>query len=457
MVEPIPDLQWVDSFIRTIKPYVFVRLRDNILIRMPNEAFRLNRTGAGIMQFLLSGGTVDSIISARKDDPDILMQLQTFFTDLSVLLSGNFCENYSSPALHTVPFELGYIALPILSEVAITRRCNIQCRFCYADSAPAGNFSCASADASRELSFDQIKEILNIIRKDAEVPSVSFTGGEPAIREDLPELIQYASTTLNMRVNLITNGTLITDKSAEKLKRSGLASAQVSIEAPDPEIHDRITGVPGSHGRSVAGLKALRNAGIHVHPHSTICSVNQNVVQDMALFAKSLGVDRFSANLVIPSGRGDRPELQVAYTEMDLLIPKIMSAAEKANVRFMWYSPTPLCLFNPVAHQLGNKGCSACEGLLSIDPEGNVLPCSSWPEPVGNILTDGFDSIWFGDRAVFIREKKSAHPECFTCAHFAVCQGACPLYFRVHGYAEIAPHFAGTEHVSGRKYNEVTS
>jgi radical SAM protein with 4Fe4S-binding SPASM domain len=103
----------------------------------------------------------------------------------------------------------------------------------------------------------------------------------------------------------------------------------------------------------------------------------------------------------------------------------------------MWYSPTPICLFNPIASGFGNRGCSACEGLLSIDPKGNILPCSSWPEPVGNILNEGFEAVWSKKRAEWIRGKEAAPEECKECKSFAVCQGACPLYFKVHGDGEL--------------------
>jgi radical SAM protein with 4Fe4S-binding SPASM domain len=119
------------------------------------------------------------------------------------------------------------------------------------------------------------------------------------------------------------------------------------------------------------------------------------------------------------------------------MVLKIKSAAVAAGVRFMWYSPTPMCLFNPVSHQLGNKGCSACEGLLSVDPYGRVLPCSSWKEPAGNLLQDGFRAVWFGEKGKSLRDKRAAHPGCRDCEHFAVCHGACPLYFKVHGYGEL--------------------
>lgn len=404
---------------------------------MPNEAFKLNSTGARVLHHLIQGGSIKDILQARSFDEHLPMQLQTYFHDLSLMLGSDLCENYRSPGLEHVPFELGYIELPVLSEVAVTWRCNIKCRFCYA----ACRCISEGEDESdlEELTTDDFKRILDVIRHDAEVPSVSFTGGEPVLRPDLAELITYAAESLNMRVNLITNGTLISPGMAEDLKAAGLDSAQVSIESPDPDTHDCIVGVKNSFKASLRGLLALKEAGIPVHPHATVCRLNLHTLPEMANFTRSLGIDRFSLNMVIPAGRGIAPDLTVKYSEIKNIVLKIQSTAEAAGVRFMWYSPTPLCLFNPISHQLGNKGCSACEGLLSVDPYGRLLPCSSWKEPVGNLLEQEFKSLWFSDRGKFLREKRAAHPGCRKCEHFAVCHGACPLYFQAHGYSELEP------------------
>ena len=429
------ELDWVDDFVARIRPYVHVRLTDRVLIRLPNQAFKLNQTGARVLHHIIQGGSIQDITQARPEDKELPSQLFSFFTDLSRTLDSAICDAYHSSSLDRVTFDLGYIQLPILSEVALTWRCNIKCQFCYASCTCVAE---SDEDSNMdELSTKDVKSILDIIRCDAEVPSVSFTGGEPVLRDDLAELVAYASSALEMRVNLITNGTLISQQVAKTLKKAGLASAQVSIESPDPEIHDRIVGVKKAHQASVNGLLALKDTGIPVHPHATLCQLNRQTLPEMASFAKSLGVDRFSLNMIIPAGRGVAEDLAIKYSDIEEMVLDIKSSAEKAGVRFMWYSPTPMCLFNPVSHQLGNKGCSACEGLLSVDPYGRVLPCSSWKEPVGNLLLDGFQDVWFGEQGQSLRDKRSAHPECRDCEHFAVCHGACPLYFKVHGYDEL--------------------
>jgi radical SAM protein with 4Fe4S-binding SPASM domain len=456
MAKAATDLSWVDGFIDRIRPYVFVREKDSVLIRMPNQAFKLNRSGCKVLRYLLKGGRIAVVLSEGRNNTGIADELFAFFSDLAAMLQGTLCEHSQSPALSCVPFELGYIERPILSEVALTYACNVNCRFCYAGCECVPNSCGASNSAkrmqpaiSRSAAKVDFRRILDIIRNDAEVPSVSFTGGEPMLAQDIYELIAYAHDALGMRVNLITNGTLIDARAARQLKEAGLASAQVSIEADCAPVHEAITGVPDSFAASVKGLDSLRDAGIYVHPHATLCSLNRDVIKKMPAFAKSLGIDRFSLNMVIPAGRGLEPDLGVAYSEVSTILSQVMTAACTENVRFLWYSPTPMCLFNPIPLGLGNKGCSACEGLLSVNPAGELLPCSSWPEPVGSLLSEGFDALWFGIRARWIREKREAHIGCRDCREFALCHGACPLYFKANGYAEIEPYLcsaAGDSH-----------
>jgi radical SAM protein with 4Fe4S-binding SPASM domain len=434
-------LDWIEGFVQRIRPYVHVRLTDNVLIRMPNEAFRLNRTGARVLHHLLQGGTLEEILQAGPGGEARAEQVASFFADLRRLLSAEICDAYQSATLERIPFALGYIELPVLSEVALTWRCNLRCSFCYAACAWVGEGK--EADDRHELGTDEVKAVLRIIRDQAEVPSVSFTGGEPALRSDLAALVEYAAGRLGMRVNLITNGTLIDTEFARALRAAGLASAQVSIESPEPAVHDRIVGMKGAFRASLAGLTALRDAGVTVHPHTTLCRLNRETLPGMAELAKTLGTERFSGNLVIPAGRGADPELSVSYSEVREVVLAVLAAAKAAGTRFLWYSPTPVCLFNPLAHQLGNKGCSACEGLLSVDPYGRLLPCSSWKEPVGDLLREGFKALWFGERARRLRTKREAHPDCRRlCEHFALCHGACPLYFKAHGYRELEPVLA---------------
>jgi radical SAM protein with 4Fe4S-binding SPASM domain len=430
----LPDLSWVDEFVARIRPYVFVRVTDNVLIKRPNVAQKLNPQGAALLKGLLDGQPIENLLAAVGRDPVRVRDIGRFVLAVKQFLEGTLDETTRSPAVEVRPFTLPFATLPILSEVAVTYRCNLRCTFCYAGC----NCTRSPAGDGREMSTAEIKDVLRAICEEAEVPSVSFTGGEPTLRRDLPELVAHAKA-LGMRVNLITNGTRVSDGLARALAAAGLDSAQVSLEGVSAEVHERITLGPGSFRRSVAAVHHLAAAGVRVHTNTTINRDNLAECVRMPAFVQAdLGTERFSMNLMIPAGSGEvNRRLAVRYEEIGPHLLAIAEESRRRGVEFMWYSPTPMCLFNPVAHGLGNKGCSACDGLLSVAPNGDVLPCASYAEPVGNLLRQAVRDIWASRRAGQFRDKFLAHPACHACADFAICNGACPLYWRQMGFHEL--------------------
>jgi len=436
----LPDLSWVDEFIARVRPYIFVRSRDQLLIKRPNQAQKLNATGIAILQHLLEGASIRSLVERLKQDPAKVRQLGLFLFEVRRFLEGSLTSANASAAVELEPLATNFSSFPVLSEIALTYGCHLRCRFCYAGCDGTRRL----VGDAREMTTDEVKRVLRVIRHEAEVPSVSFTGGEPTLRRDLPEIIEHAKR-LSMRVNLITNGTLIDAVVAQRLAEAGLDSAQVSLEGTTATTHDRITGSPGSFASSTAAVGHLARAGIHVHSNTTINRLNLDECPGMARFvSQELGRERFSMNLVIPTGNAaDDPGLVVPYREVGEVLDRIIDESRREGVEFMWYSPTPLCLFNPIPRGLGNKGCAACDGLLSVAPNGDVLPCSSYDDRVGNLLSEPFEAIWESKRARWYREKQFAHPRCRACEHFAVCHGACPLYWRALGFSEltgVGPH-----------------
>lgn len=430
----IRGLAWIDGFVRNIRPHVFVRRRDSLLILMPNQAYHLNRTGVYLLSRTLAGEPISRVLGraiAKQDQTDERVQeVNDFFCDVRALVMGCLCEGQGRRAVEQVPFRRSGSILPVLSEIAVTYRCNLECRFCYA------GCSCAKKPDSAEMTAAEVEVVLRRIRNEAEVPSVSFTGGEPTIREDLPRLIRSA-VRIGLRVNLITNGTLLTDSLARELKRAGLMSAQVSIEAPTAEVHDGLTGAPGSFERTVCGIEALKGRGIYVHTHTTINRVNARHVGDMPALAKSLGLQRLSMNMVMPCGTAGTGETALRYGDVGDLVRLVKRRARDAGVEFMWYSPTPYCVFNPIAAGLGGKACAACDGLLSVASNGDVLPCSSLADPVGNLLDQSFDGVWNSDRALYYRNREYVPAECRSCGRLELCSGACPIYWGAFGCEEL--------------------
>ncbi len=430
----IEELAWVPSFIDDVKDYFFPRPEDNLLILRPNKVMHLNKTAMSMLSLLFEGQDVQTIVdhfvSIGAEQQVVLNDLAAFVDDLRNMVTGN--QNiYTYRTAKIVPFGSEEIKYPVLSEIALTYRCNNACRFCYAYS-PYRD--------TGEMTTEEVKRVIDIIVDDAKVPSLSFTGGEPTLREDLFELIAYGREK-GLRVNLITNGRRCGNKDfVQKLVDAGLNSAQVSIEGPDAETHDYIVGAKGAFGQMVQGVKNLRETDIYTHCNTTICLPNVDRLEDLVDFlADELELSYFSMNMVIYTGTAAklRDELQIKYSEIEEIVKRVKKRASKKGIQFVWYAPTPVCLFNPIAHGLGAKSCACCDGLLSVDAEGGLLPCSSFSEPVGNLLHEGFEKVWYNRASKFWRAKEFAPEGCKKCDKFDYCYGACPLYWDVHGFDEI--------------------
>ncbi len=420
------DLRWVDEFIRKIKPYVYVREIDRLLILIPNQAYGLNETGVMIMKHLLGGHTTYELLQKLGDDPVKRRDVHHFFCDLRAIVSGCLRDNELRSAIDYHEFTGDINTYPVLSEIAVTYRCNLNCEFCYVGDHP---------DA--ELNTNDLKKIIFKIYNEAMIPSVSFTGGEPLLREDIVSLISYASQ-IGVWTNIITNGTLLNRSLVHELKQAGLSSAQVSIEGPDSHVHDKITGRRGAFDSAISGIRLLQEAGIPVHTNTTISKNNIERVREMVALIKRLGLSRLSMNLLIPCGRAaDKRDVWMSYSEIGDHILGVKRCTEEHNIKFLWYSPVPLCIFNPIAHGLGNKACAAITGLLSIDPMGNIIPCSSWREPVGSLLHHSFIDLWQSEKLHCYKHVEYAPDACRRCAHFSECKGACPLYWQAVGRGEI--------------------
>jgi radical SAM protein with 4Fe4S-binding SPASM domain len=445
------ELAWIDDFFRQAGRHIFARDEDGVVILPPNQVYKANATGIGIVRHMLAGGRVASIPGI--DQPGRAAQVAAFVSDLRSLSLGEAAADGSSP-FESIPYTFKYTTLPILGEIAVTYRCNNACRFCYAGCGAAG---CTGATPNRravaaqmprdladgrEMTLPEVHRVLRIFKENAKIPFFSLTGGEPLLRSDLEEMIAYARR-IGLEVNLITNGILADAARAKSLFKAGLRTAQVSIESPDPAMHDRLTARPGSFEKTRGGIRALQAAGVSVQTNTTISAVNAGVAADMPRFLKSLGVTRFAMNLYLPPGV-DRDaagpyaeELFFPYTRAGDVVDRVRASARAEGLTFYWYSPLPHCHYNTIARGLGNKSCAAMDGLLSVSPAGDVLPCSSYPESMGNLLSVDFQDIWFSERASFFKNKRYAPAACDGCGSFTACQAACPLYWRWAGTAEI--------------------
>lgn len=429
------NITWVDTYVQAIEAFVYVREADRLLIKIPNEAHKLNAQGVAMLKHCLSGESIKDFIDARPENKEQLAHdIHIFFCDLRALLKGCYHEQQKRQSVEHVGFSLPFNTLPVLSEIALTYNCNLTCRFCYA------SCGCSKKLTQPELSTDKLKSILEIIKNEIEIPSVSFTGGEPTLRADLPELVSYAKS-LGLWTNVITNGTLMTESLVATLKQAGLDSVQVSLEAGVADLHDHIVQKKGAFAQTLAGLKNIYKQGIRVHTNTTINGLNKNDLLPILNLVHELKLNKFSMNMLMPEGSAlsSLNDILITYSDIQAIVLDVYAHAKDLGLEFMWYSPTPMCVFNPIVHGLGNKGCAACDGLLSIAPNGDILPCSSFAQPMGNILDmrGHFQQTWGEDKFAYFQKKRFAHDVCQSCADLAVCNGGCPLYWKHIDFDEI--------------------
>jgi len=420
-----------ENFVRETADVVHLRPEDRLLIIRPNKLHHCNETAFAMLHGLYNEKkSVEALLAevsrkygvpVTKLEADLRSLLQTILAIMK--------EKYNlAPLITIIDFDPASVEFPILSEIALTYRCQNRCDFCYASSPYRG-------DEMPEMTTAEVKQVIEKICLEAHVPTISFTGGEPTLRKDLPELVAHASG-LGMRANLITNGIRCSDAGLVKeLAAAGLKSAQVSLEAATAERHDMITGHPGAWEKTCRAIENLKGAGVHTHTNTTICRGNRNNLVELAGFVKEkFAAEYLSMNMIIATGIArDNENIEIGYSTIGEILKPVLRFCEKEEIRFVWYSPTPYCIFNPLESNLGAKSCACIKGLLSVNPAGEVLPCSSYDRGVGSLLKKSFDHIWNSDQALYYRERRYRPPVCKGCEMEKMCGGACPLYWENAG------------------------
>jgi len=307
---------------------------------------------------------------------------------------------------------------PIRFDMALTFNCQNDCVHCYA----------GGPKQTKELTTNQWKQVIDKLHQIG-VFILTFTGGEPTLKEDLPELLVYAQQK-GLVTGLITNGRKLANKSyVEKLERSGLDFVQITLESHKPKIHNQITGDPKSYKETVEGIKNLIPTQIYTTTNTTLNQHNKASFLDTIDFIKKLGVAAFGSNSLIYSGKAKQIAKEFTLTIKDLknLLPKIQTKAAKLGLKFLWYTPTQYCELDPVKLGLGIKSCSAAMINMCIAPNGDVYPCQSYFESLGNILENTWETIWNHPLATKIRNREYKEPKCKDCPQLQICGAGCPL------------------------------
>ena len=314
------------------------------------------------------------------------------------------------PEAEVAPLTLGEYAPEMtaphrmdLMVSAMTRggawHCNQKCLHCYAAGQPLSD--------TPELTTAQWKEILAKLRA-ANVPQVTFTGGEPTLRADLVELVEVAQWFVT-RLN--TNGRLLTPELCRRLYEASLDSVQVTLYSHDPAIHNALVGAEGFDD-TVTGIRNAVAAGLSVSVNTPLCSLNEDYAATVR-FVHELGVRYVTCSGLIPSGSAEGAESRATrLTEEQLtdVLRRAVTVAEELGMEMDFTSPG--WLKEETLRSMGLTlvpSCGACLSNMAIAPDGGVIPCQSWlsSQPLGNILTDDWDKIWQSQRCAAIRAKSA--------------------------------------------------
>jgi radical SAM protein with 4Fe4S-binding SPASM domain len=273
---------------------------------------------------------------------------------------------------------------------------------------------------------------------DRAIPHVTFTGGEPTLRDDLVELVQYAED-IGIIAGLVTNGRRLTKPLVDSLVKAGIDYVQITFESHLPEIHDKLVGVHGAWKETLAGLKRFIDTDIYTLTNTTLTQLNRPTITETVAYLAKLGQKQFAMNGLIYSGSGKAvaDDLAIPEEDLDEIITDVLAEAAEHDIRMIWYSPTMYCHFDPTEYGLGPKRCSAAYSSLAIEPNADVLPCQSYFEPLGNLLTDPWSAIWNHPTAKALRGHTKLTDECLSCELLKACGGGCPLFSE---YKEVCCH-----------------
>ena len=248
-------------------------------------------------------------------------------------------------------------------------------------------------------------------------------------------------------MGLGSNGYLIDDAVAKKLKAAGIATVSISIDSNIPAQHDEFRGVAGAWEKAVNACKALRKNNVLVQVNTTLTHDNYNQIDDIMTLAESIGVENFHLFFLVPTGRGIKLT-DISPQKYEEMITNTFAKVHKhrLNVR-----PSCAPQFMRIAQGMGLdmrqwiRGCIAGMHYCRIYPNGDVTPCPYLPIKLGNMREQSFKDIWFNS-PVFknLRNPDCLKGKCGACEYKTLC-GGCRA--RAYGLSATSSTTAVTSHV----------
>jgi MoaA/NifB/PqqE/SkfB family radical SAM enzyme len=223
-------------------------------------------------------------------------------------------------------------------------------------------------------------EVFSVIEQAAGIgcTEVCFTGGEPLLREDLDEFVRHAGK-LSLVTKINTNGILLNRERVLQLKKAGLTWCSVSIDSPDPQIHDKLRRFNGCYEKAIEGLKELYAQGISTSITTYVKKKNlhRGELERIVKLGHELNVDTVRILFPVPMG-GFKNDQSV-----------VLNFEEREYVRRLLKDPI-VTLESPFE----KSRCKAAVTKMNILPDGDVTPCVFVPRAYGNVREDSLKETW---------------------------------------------------------------
>jgi heme b synthase len=350
--------------------------------------------------------------------------------------------------------------IPKLRIVAweITRSCNLFCAHCRSSS--------TSGAYEDELSTEQCWRLIDEIVEIGK-PVIILSGGEPLLRQDLFQIAGYA-VEKGLRVAIGTNGTLITEEIAAKLKAVPISRVAVSIDFPEAELQDKFRGKAGAFQSAVSGIALLRQAGIEVQINSTITRLNMKYLNKLLDLALKSGAAAFHPFMLVPTGRGKGLETAaMSPEEYEQTLNWVYDRQKELGDR-IFFKPTDAPHYQRIIRQqakeinmqetvqgqkaaikAGNesmnsmtRGCLAGISFCFISHRGKVQGCGYLDVDAGNIRDRSFKQIWAESRLFReLRDLSNIKGKCGACEYKNICGGCRARAYESTGdYLEAEPY-----------------
>lgn len=319
----------------------------------------------------------------------------------------------------------------------MTRRCNLNCIHCYAHAK-------AVADQD-ELSTAEGKALIDDLSAFG-APVMLFSGGEPLMREDLPELAEYA-VSKGMRAVISTNGTLITPELARTLKRIGLSYVGISLDGMEP-IHDRFRGKKGAFQASLEGIRNCQAAGIKVGLRFTMNNINVDDIPAVFKLLEDMDVPRICFYHLVYAGRGSKlVEEDLSHERTREVVNMIMDETKRLHdigkpkevltvdnhadgpfVYLRMLKEDPERAKEVLELLQMNEGNSSGHGIGCVSWNGDVHADQFWRhKSFGNVRQRPFSQIWTNPEDPLLlqlkEKKKHVGGRCATCRWLDICAG----------------------------------